>query len=123
MTVMRPGFPAWALPDDMMPVYQKQFTGNDVAAMTACYSAPPAQKLPHVMPEMTVVSIRAASRRIRAMLDKIIDRPEPLDEDEHDGKTKPRSGRGQKLDFFIADRVFSCIETFRADSGKLKASN
>jgi hypothetical protein len=34
MTERLKGFPACALPDDMMPVYQKHLTGNDVGAMT-----------------------------------------------------------------------------------------
>jgi hypothetical protein len=46
------------------------------------------------MAEMTVESIRAASPGIQAMLDKIMDRAQPLDEDQHQGKTsEPAKGK------------------------------
>jgi hypothetical protein len=48
----------------------------------------------------------AHTSRIRAMLDKIMDRPEPFDEDEHDNKTKPRSRPGKKIQISLSRIVF-----------------
>jgi uncharacterized protein len=60
--------------DDMVPVYQKHLSKSDVDAMTAFYSSQTGQKLLREMPAMTAESMQAASPRIQAMMDKVMER-------------------------------------------------
>jgi len=60
--------------DDMIPVYQKHLNKSDVDAMTAFYSSPTGQKLLREMPAMTGESMQAASPRIQAMMDRVMER-------------------------------------------------
>ncbi len=79
--------------DDMIPVYQRHLTKSDVEAMSAFYSSPTGQKLLREMPAMTTESMQAASPRIQALMDKVMERARAMaKEDEQKGATpKPDS--------------------------------
>jgi hypothetical protein len=79
--------------EDMIPVYQRHLTKNDVDAMSAFYSSPTGQKLLHEMPAMTTESMQAASPRIQALMDQVMERARAMaKEDEQKGATpKPDS--------------------------------
>ena len=74
--------------DDMVPVYQRHLTRSDVEAMSAFYSSPTGQKLLREMPAMTNESMQAASPRIQALMDKVMERARAMaKEDEQKGAT------------------------------------
>jgi hypothetical protein len=79
--------------EDMIPVYQKHLTRSDVDAMSAFYSSPTGQKLLREMPAMTTESMQAASPRIQALMDQVMERARAMaKEDEQKGATpKPDS--------------------------------
>jgi hypothetical protein len=79
--------------EDMIPVYQKHLSQGDVEAMSAFYSSPTGQKLLREMPAMTTESMQAASPRIQALMDKVLERARAMaKEDEEKGApTKPNS--------------------------------
>jgi hypothetical protein len=74
--------------DDMVPVYQRHLTRSDVEAMSAFYSSPTGQKLLREMPAMTNESMQAASPRIQALMDRVMERARAMaKEDEQKGAT------------------------------------
>jgi hypothetical protein len=79
--------------DDMIPVYQKHLSKSDVEAMSAFYSSPTGQKLLREMPAMTTESMQAASPRIQALMDKVMEQARAMaKEEEQKGATlKPDS--------------------------------
>ena len=77
--------------DDMVPVYQKHLTKGDVEAMSAFYSSPAGQKLVREMPAMTMESMQAASPRIQAFMDKVMERAQAMAKDK-DPQEKKSSG-------------------------------
>ena len=74
--------------EDMIPIYQKHLTKNDVEVMTTFYSSPTGQKLVREMPVMTIESMQAASPRIQALMDKVMERAAEMADD---AKGKPAS--------------------------------
>ncbi len=72
--------------EDMVPVYQKHLNKSDVAALSAFYSSPAGQKLVREMPAMTIESMQAASPRLQAFMDKVMERAQAM-ADERQGKT------------------------------------
>ncbi len=73
---------------DMVPVYQRHLTKSDVDAMSAFYSSPIGQKLLREMPAMTTESMQAASPRIQALMDKVMERARAMaKENEQKGAT------------------------------------
>lgn len=60
--------------DDMIPVYQKHLTPNDVDAMIAFYSSPTGQKLMQEMPAMTSEGMQAAYPRMQKQMELILKR-------------------------------------------------
>lgn len=74
--------------EDMVPVYQRHLSKSDVDAMSAFYSSPVGQKLLREMPAMTMESMQAASPRIQAFMDKVMQRAEAM--------AKDRNGQGNK---------------------------
>lgn len=74
--------------EDMVPVYQRHLSKSDVDAMSAFYSSPVGQKLLREMPAMTIESMQAASPRIQAFMDKVMERAEAM--------AKDRNGQGNK---------------------------
>jgi uncharacterized protein len=75
--------------DDMIPVYQKHLTKNDVDAMSSFYSSPTGQKLLREMPAMTAESMQAASPRIQAMMDNVMERAAQMAKENQEKKTAP----------------------------------
>lgn len=73
--------------EDMVPVYQKHLNKSDVDAMSAFYSSAPGQKLVREMPAMTTESMQAASPRIQAFMDKVMERAQAM-ANEKDGQEK-----------------------------------
>jgi len=75
--------------DDMVPVYQRHLTKSDVQAMSAFYSSPTGQKLLREMPAMTAESMQAASPRIQALMDKVMERARQMAQDNQGKKNTP----------------------------------
>jgi hypothetical protein len=82
--------------DDMVPVYQKHLTKSDVEAMSAFYSSPTGQKLLHEMPAMTTESMQAASPRIQALMDKVMERAREMAKDDQQKSTTPKSDKNKQ---------------------------
>jgi Uncharacterized protein conserved in bacteria (DUF2059) len=76
--------------EDMIPIYQKHLTKSDVEAMTAFYSSPTGQKLLREMPEMTTESMQAASPRIQALMDKVMERAAEMADDARGKSSAPK---------------------------------
>jgi uncharacterized protein len=74
--------------DDMIPVYQKHLTKADIDAMSAFYASPTGQKMLREMPAMTTESMQAASPRIQAMMERVMDRAEKMTREEHEKKSQ-----------------------------------
>jgi len=77
--------------DDMIPIYQKHLNKNDVDVMTAFYSTPTGQKLVREMPAMTVESMQAASPRIQALMDQVMERAAEMADDAKGKSAPPKS--------------------------------
>jgi hypothetical protein len=78
--------------DDMVPVYQKHLNKSDVDAMSAFYSSPTGRKLLREMPAMTAESMQAASPRIQAMMDRVMERARAMaNEKEPKTATPPKT--------------------------------
>ena len=77
--------------EDMIPIYQRHLTESDVKAMTAFYSSPTGQKLLREMPGMTVESMQAASPRIQALMDKVMERAAEMADDAKGKSAAPKS--------------------------------
>ena len=60
--------PVEGMLDDMVPVYQKHLTKNDVDAMVTFYSSPTGQKILGEMPAMTAEGMQAMQPRLRKMM-------------------------------------------------------
>ncbi len=77
---------------DLVPVYQRHLTRNDVRAMIAFYSSPPGQKIVREQPKMLKESMQVAGtsqqKRMEALLAKLEVRMEQLIAQE---KAKPAS--------------------------------
>jgi hypothetical protein len=77
--------------DDMIPVYQKHLSKEDVDAMGVFYASATGQKLLREMPAMTAESMQAAGPHIQAMMEKVMDRAEKMAEEDR----KRQSGSPQ----------------------------
>jgi len=77
--------------EDMVPIYQRHLTKGDVEAMTTFYSSPTGQKLLREMPLMTVESMQAASPRIQALMDKVMERAAEMADDAKGKSAAPKS--------------------------------
>lgn len=61
-------FPVDGMLDDMIPVYQKYLTQNDVDAMIAFYSSPTGRKLMQEMPQIMQEALQASNTRIQKQM-------------------------------------------------------
>ena len=68
--------------DDMIPVYQKHLTRQDVDAMVAFYSTPTGQKILGEMPAMTAEGMQAVQPRLRKMIDETTEKMGKMATDE-----------------------------------------
>lgn len=82
--------------EDMIPIYQRHLTKGDVESMTTFYSSPTGQKLLREMPLMTIESMQAASPRIQALMDKVMERAAEMADDAKGKSTPPRSATDKK---------------------------
>ncbi len=82
--------------DDMVPVYQRHLTRSDVEAMSAFYSSPTGQKLLREMPAMTNESMQAASPRIQALMDKVMERARAMAKENEQKGAAPKPDNEKK---------------------------
>lgn len=59
--------------DDMVPVYQRHLTKQDVAAMEAFYETPTGQKMLREQPAMTAEAMQAFQPRMEKMMNSMMD--------------------------------------------------
>ena len=59
--------------DDMIPVYQRHLTKEDVAAMVAFYETPTGQKMLREQPAMTAEAMQAVQPRMEKMMNSMMD--------------------------------------------------
>ncbi len=81
--------PLDSLLDDMIAVYQKHLNRVDVDAMNSFYSSVTGQKLLREMPAMTAESMQAASPRMQAMMDKMMQRLDQMVSEDIEKDKKP----------------------------------
>ena len=74
--------------DDMIPVYQRHLTKNDVSAMLAFYNTPTGQKLLREQPAMMAEAMQAMQPRMQRMMSDLMDKVEQMVH-EDSGKTAP----------------------------------
>jgi len=74
--------------DDMVPVYQKHLSKNDVDEMIKFYSTPTGQKILREMPAMTAEGMQAMQPRLRKQMDQISREIDQMVKDEQ-AKPKP----------------------------------
>ena len=67
-------YPVDQLVEDMIPVYQKHLTKNDVDALVAFYSSASGQKILHDMPAIMAESMEAVYPRLQKNMDDILQR-------------------------------------------------
>lgn len=84
-------YPVDAMLDDMVPVYQKHLTRNDVAAMSVFYSSATGKKLLKEMPAMTTEGMQVAYARMQKQMESMTDRIQKMmQEDESKKKASPK---------------------------------
>jgi len=82
-------FPVQDIVEDMIPVYQKHLTKDDVDAMIAFYSSPSGKKILHDMPAIMAESMEAVYPRLQKNMDEILRRlDEKADEEEKNSSPK-----------------------------------
>jgi len=64
--------------DDMVPIYQRHLTKEDVAAMEAFYETPTGQKMLREQPEMTAEAMKAVEPRMEKMMGSMMDEVEKM---------------------------------------------
>jgi uncharacterized protein len=69
-------YPIDGVVDDIVPVYQKHLTKDDVEAMLAFYSTPTGQKLLREQPQITTESMQAISGRMQQSFEEMMHRLE-----------------------------------------------
>jgi len=62
--------------EDMVPVYQRHLTRQDVAAMSAFYKTPTGQKMLREQPQMTAEAMKAAQPRMEKMMGNAMEEAE-----------------------------------------------
>ena len=85
-------YPVDAMLDDMVPVYQKHLTRNDVMAMSAFYSSATGKKLLKEMPAMTTEGMQVAYARMQKQMENMSDRIQKMmQQDESKKKVTPKA--------------------------------
>jgi hypothetical protein len=74
--------------DDMVPVYQRHLTQQDVSAMLAFYNTPTGQKLLREQPAMMAEGMQAVRPRMEKMMNDVTDQAEKM-ATEDAGKSAP----------------------------------
>lgn len=75
-----------AMIDDMVPVYQRHLSKEDVSAMEAFYETPTGQKLLREQPVMTVEAMQAMQPRMEKLMNTVMDETEKMADE---AATKP----------------------------------
>jgi hypothetical protein len=82
--------PMDAILDDMIPIYQRHFSKNDIDAMSTFYASPTGQKMMREMPALTSESMQASYARMQKQIDTIQQRAEQIvKEDQEKPKGAP----------------------------------
>ena len=77
-----------AMIDDIVPVYQRHLTKEDVAAMEAFYETPTGQKFIREQPAMTAEAMQAMQPRMEKMVNSMMDEAEKMAKE---ARTAPKS--------------------------------
>lgn len=64
--------------DDMMPVYQRHLTEEDIGVMEAFYQTPTGQKMLREQPQMTAEGMKAVQPRMEKMFGNLMDEVEKM---------------------------------------------
>ncbi len=64
--------------DDMIPVYQRHLTKQDVDSMLAFYNTPTGQKLLREQPAMMAEGMQATQPRMQKMMSDLMDKVEQM---------------------------------------------
>jgi len=64
--------------DDMIPVYQRHLSKQDVTAMLAFYNTPTGQKLLREQPAMMTEGMQAMQPRMQKMMSDLMDKVEQM---------------------------------------------
>ena len=75
--------------DDMVPVYQRRLTKQDVNAMLAFYDSPTGQKILREQPAMMAEGMQAMRPRMEKMMSDITDQAEKMAQEELKGSPTP----------------------------------
>jgi uncharacterized protein len=75
--------------DDMVPVYQRHLTKQDVSAMLAFYDSPTGQKILREQPAMMAEGMQAMRPRMEKMMSDIADQAEKMAQEESKDSTAP----------------------------------
>ena len=73
--------------DDMIPVYQRHLTKQDVNAMLAFYDSPTGQKILREQPAMMAEAMQAMRPRMEKMMSDMTDQAEKMAKDMKDSST------------------------------------
>lgn len=74
---------------DMVPVYQKHLTENDLAAIVTFYSSPVGQKLFNEMPAMTSEAMRVSYARLQPRIEQMMKEAEQRAKEMGDSDREP----------------------------------
>ncbi len=86
--------PMDAILDDMIPIYQKHLSQNDVDAMITFYSSPTGKKLMQEMPAITQEAMQMSYQHMQKQIDDVLRRvDESMKEEE---QPKPQKPNGQQ---------------------------
>jgi hypothetical protein len=75
--------------DDMVPVYQRHLTKQDVSAMLAFYDSPTGQKILREQPAMMAEGMQAMRPRMEKMMSDIADQAEKVAKEKSKDSTAP----------------------------------
>ena len=81
-----------AMLDDMIPVYQRHLSKQDVSAMLAFYNTPTGQKLLREQPAMMAEGMQAMQPRMQKMMSDLMDKVEQMVSEE---TKKPATATGK----------------------------
>lgn len=78
MDQMQKGFDVDGMIEDMVPIYQRHLTKEDVSAMEAFYQTPTGQKMLREQPAMTTEAMRAVQPRMEKMMNSMMEQAEKM---------------------------------------------
>lgn len=78
MDQMQKGFDTDGMIEDMVPIYQRHLTKEDVSAMEAFYQTPTGQKMLREQPAMTAEAMRAVQPRMEKMMNSLMEQVDKM---------------------------------------------